>query len=116
MYIKKVTPTSGMLEEIEGQIQGHRDGHGFLVREDGEPDIYLPANEMRAVLHKDRVKVRVVRFDRKGRPEGRVVEILERLHREEGVTLLMVTHDPAIGQRATRRLRIGDGRVAADEH
>ena len=78
MYIKKVTPTSGMLEEIEGQIQGHRDGHGFLVREDGEPDIYLPANEMRAVLHKDRVKVRVVRFDRKGRPEGRVVEILER--------------------------------------
>jgi ribonuclease R len=67
-----------MLEEIEGQIQGHRDGHGFLLREDGEPDIYLPVNEMRAVLHKDRVKVRVVRFDRKGRPEGRVVEILER--------------------------------------
>ncbi len=67
-----------MLEEIEGQIQGHRDGHGFLVRDDGEPDIFLPSNEMRAVLHKDRVKVRVVRFDRKGRPEGRVVEILER--------------------------------------
>ena len=73
-----MTPTSGMLEEIEGQVQGHRDGHGFLVRDDGEPDIYLPANEMRAVLHKDRVKVRVVRLDRKGRPEGRVVEILER--------------------------------------
>jgi ribonuclease R len=67
-----------MLEEIEGQVQGHRDGHGFLVRDDGESDIYLPANEMRAVLHKDRVKVRVVRLDRKGRPEGRVVEILER--------------------------------------
>ncbi len=67
-----------MLEEIEGQVQGHRDGHGFLVRDDSEPDIFLPPNEMRAVLHKDRVKVRVVRFDRKGRPEGRVVEILER--------------------------------------
>jgi ribonuclease R len=78
LYIKKVTPTSGMLEEIEGQVQGHRDGHGFLTRDDGEPDIYLPANEMRAVLHKDRVKVRVVRFDRKGRPEGRVIEILDR--------------------------------------
>jgi len=78
LYIKKVTPTSGMLEEIEGQVQGHRDGHGFLLRDDGEPDIYLPANEMRAVLHKDRVKVRIVRLDRKGRPEGRVVEILER--------------------------------------
>jgi ribonuclease R len=33
---------------------------------------------MRAVLHKDRVKVRIVRQDRKGRPEGRVTEIVER--------------------------------------
>ena len=33
---------------------------------------------MRAVLHKDRVKARIVRHDRKGRPEGRVVEIVER--------------------------------------
>ncbi len=67
-----------MLDEIEGQIQGHRDGHGFLIRDDGQGDIFLPPNEMRAVLHKDRVKIRVVRFDRKGRPEGRVLEILER--------------------------------------
>jgi len=67
-----------MLEEIEGQVQGHRDGHGFLIREDGQADIYLPPNEMRAVLHKDRIKVRIVRQDRKGRPEGRVVEIIER--------------------------------------
>ncbi|MCJ0763003.1 ribonuclease R [Variovorax terrae] len=67
-----------MLDEVEGIIQGHRDGHGFVVRDDGEPDIYLPPNEMRAVLHKDRVKVRIVRYDRKGRPEGRVVEIVER--------------------------------------
>jgi ribonuclease R len=59
-------------------VQGHRDGHGFVARDDGAPDIYLPPNEMRAVLHKDRVKVRIVRSDRKGRPEGRVAEIIER--------------------------------------
>jgi len=59
-------------------VQGHRDGHGFLMRDDGDGDIFLPPNEMRAVLHKDRVKVRIVRQDRKGRPEGRVVEIIER--------------------------------------
>jgi len=59
-------------------IQGHRDGHGFVVRDDGEGDIYLPPNEMRAVLHKDRVKARIVRHDRKGRAEGRVLEIIER--------------------------------------
>jgi ribonuclease R len=33
---------------------------------------------MRAVLHRDRVKARIVRIDRKGRPEGRVLEIIER--------------------------------------
>jgi len=49
-----------------------------VIRDDGAPDIYLPPNEMRAVLHKDRVKARIVRSDRKGRPEGRVVEIVER--------------------------------------
>jgi ribonuclease R len=77
-YIKNIGHTNSLLEEIEGVIQGHRDGHGFVSRDDGEGDIYLPPNEMRAVLHKDRVKVRVVRHDRKGRPEGRVVEIVER--------------------------------------
>ncbi|RZS58644.1 ribonuclease R [Sphaerotilus mobilis] len=66
------------MSEIEGTVQGHRDGHGFVIREDGEPDIYLAPQEMRAVLHRDRVKVRVIRLDRKGRPEGRVLEIVER--------------------------------------
>jgi len=76
--IKNNSQTSGLLDEVEGTVQGHRDGHGFVSRDDGEPDIYLPPNEMRAVLHKDRVKVRIVRSDRKGRPEGRVFEIIER--------------------------------------
>ncbi len=44
-----------------------------------------------------------------------VVEILEGLHREQGMTLLVVTHDPALGKRATRRIRIVDGRIERDE-
>ncbi len=76
--IKNSKSTSGLLEEFKGTVVGHRDGHGFVQRDDGTPDIFLPPNEMRAVLHRDRVNARVVRFDRKGRPEGRVVEILER--------------------------------------
>jgi len=94
-----------MLEEIEGSVQGHRDGHGFLIRDDGQSDIFLPPNEMRAVLHKDRVKVRVVRFDRKGRPEGRVVEILERPEQpiigrllQEGGLWLVAPEDKRYGQ------------------
>ena len=56
------------MSEVEGTVQGHRDGHGFVIRDDRQPDLYLSAQEMRAVLHRDRVKARVVRYDRKGRP------------------------------------------------
>ena len=66
------------MSEIEGVVQGHRDGHGFVIRDDGQPDLYLSQQEMRAVLHRDRVKARITRFDRKGRPEARVLEIIER--------------------------------------
>ena len=66
------------MSEFEGVVEGHRDGHGFVWRDDGEPSIYLAPEEMRSVMHRDRVRVRVLRFDRKGRPEGRVLEILER--------------------------------------
>jgi len=59
-----------LLAEFEGVVSGHRDGHGFILRDDGQPDVYLPPNEMRAVLHKDRVKARVVRQDRRGAPRG----------------------------------------------
>ncbi len=78
MYIKKSDIYPATHDEIEGSVQGHRDGHGFLIRDDSESDIYLAPNEMRAVLHKDRVKVRIIRHDRKGRPEGRILEIVER--------------------------------------
>src|SRR6186713_2727591 len=96
---------SGLLAEFEGTVSGHRDGHGFVLRDDGEADIYLPPNEMRAVLHKDRVKARIVRHDRKNRPEGRVTEIIERssnpiigrLLQESGVWLV-APEDKRYGQ------------------
>ncbi|MBV1732602.1 MAG: ribonuclease R, partial [Hydrogenophaga sp.] len=96
---------NSLLAEFEGVVSGHRDGHGFVVRDDGQADIYLPSNEMRAVLHKDRVKARIVRQDRKGRPEGRVTEIIERskspiigrLLQESGVWLV-APEDKRYGQ------------------
>jgi ribonuclease R len=66
------------LGEFEGRVEGHRDGHGFVMPDNGDPAIYLAPQEMRSVLHRDRVRVRVQRYDRKGRPEGRVLDILER--------------------------------------
>ena len=96
---------NSLLAEFEGVVSGHRDGHGFVIRDDGQADIYLPSNEMRAVLHKDRVKARIVRTDRKGRPEGRVTEIVERsdspiigrLLQESGVWLV-APEDKRYGQ------------------
>jgi putative ABC transport system ATP-binding protein len=43
-----------------------------------------------------------------------VMAVLERVHREGG-TVLLVTHDPEIGGRAHRRLRMVDGAVVSDE-
>jgi ribonuclease R len=91
-----------------------------VQRDDGSPDIFLPPNEMRAVLHRDRVKARVVRLDRKGRPEGRVVEILERskqpiigrLLQESGVWLVAPEdkrygQDVLINKGATAKAMVG---------
>ncbi len=43
-----------------------------------------------------------------------IVALLERLH-AGGITLLVVTHDSGIGERARRRVRLADGRVVGDE-
>ena len=60
---------------------------------------------MRAVLHRDHVKVRVVRHDKRGRPEGRVVEIVQRLPHpiigrllHEGGIWLVAPEDKRYGQ------------------
>jgi ribonuclease R len=63
---------------VVGKVQGHRDGFGFLIREDGEPDIYLPAKEMTKVLHGDRVLAKITGVDRRGKPEGVIAEVIER--------------------------------------
>lgn len=92
-------------EEFVGVVAGHRDGHGFVTRDDGGADIYLAPNEMRAVLHKDKVKVLIVRSDRRGRPEGRVTEIMERSASpiigrllQEGGAWLVAPEDKRYGQ------------------
>jgi len=43
-----------------------------------------------------------------------VMQLLEELH-HSGITLLVVTHDAALGNRAHRHIRMVDGRVAGDD-
>ncbi|NBX95164.1 MAG: RNB domain-containing ribonuclease, partial [Betaproteobacteria bacterium] len=93
------------MHEVEGTVQGHRDGHGFLLTDEGGADIYLAPQEMRAVLHGDRLRVRVVGTDRRGRPEGRIVDILDRPSRpiigrllQEGGVWVVAPEDRRYGQ------------------
>jgi ribonuclease R len=67
------------LDLVTGKVSGHRDGFGFVIRDDGEPDdVYLSAREMRPLFDGDRVAIRVVGTDRRGRAEGELVDVLER--------------------------------------
>jgi len=80
-----------------GRIEGHPDGHGFLVPDDDGPHIQLVAADMRQVLRGDRATVRITGIDPRGRPAGEIVEVLERvnrrivgrLHKEHGVLFLV---------------------------
>jgi putative ABC transport system ATP-binding protein len=44
-----------------------------------------------------------------------VMEIFQRLNRERGLTIVLVTHEPDIAEHATRIVAFRDGRVRADQ-
>ncbi len=70
------------LQLVPGTVIGHADGFGFMRRDDGGDDVYLSAREMRRLFDGDRAVIKVVGTDRRGRAEGRVVEVLERGFKE----------------------------------
>lgn len=81
---KGVVCLADKIEAIAGVIQGHQDGFGFLVPDDKvkhPEDLFLPHKEMQQVMHGDRAMVRMSGLDRKGRPEGKIVEVLERMNK-----------------------------------
>ncbi|MEN8712902.1 MAG: ribonuclease R [Arenicellales bacterium] len=88
-----------------GLIQGHPDGFGFVIPEAGGDDIFLSAREMRQVLHGDKVMVRAVEGDRRGKLEGSIVEVLQRnnqtvlghYHLDSGIGYV-IPDDRRIGQ------------------
>ena len=59
-----------------GILQGHKDGYGFLLREDGD-DVYISNNQMRKAFHGDKAMVRITGTDRRGRLEGQIAKVLE---------------------------------------
>lgn len=91
---------------VIGTVTGHRDGYGFVQPDDRSEAVFLPPRQMLELIHGDRVVVRISGTDRRGRPEGTVVEILERstrevvgrLYDEEGICFV-VPDNPRIAHR-----------------
>lgn len=46
---------------------------------------------------------------------GQLLDLMEQMNREHGVTFLFSTHDPLVIEKARRRIRLQDGRIVADE-
>ena len=79
-----------------GTVQAQRNGDGWLLPDDGSAQIYLPAQQMREVMHGDRIAARIEGARFRGKAQGTIVEVLERrtnevvgrLHVESGVAYL----------------------------
>ncbi len=66
------------MELVRGRVIGHPDGFGFLSPEQGGQDLFLSPKAMHPVLHGDIAVATIIGMDRRGRPEGRIVEVVER--------------------------------------
>jgi ribonuclease R len=94
---KRAICVADKLDLVKGKVQGHPDGFGFLIPEDGRADMFLSEKEMHQVLHGDVVMVRQSGVDRRGRPEAKIIEVLERgnnrvvgrLYEEHGIQFVV---------------------------
>lgn len=106
------------LDLVKGKVQGHPDGFGFLIPEDGSDDLVLSAKEMHKVLHGDTVMARVGGMDRRGRREAAIVEVLEhantrvvgRLYEDHGIMFVV-----AENRRISQDILVAPGEQGAAE-
>ncbi len=112
-----------LLERINlrrGTIQAHPDGFGFFIPEGDGDDMVLSAKEMRSVMHGDVVLAYQAGVDRRGRPEGKIHEVVEhvnasvvgRFFSEHGVSFVVpdskrLTQDISIPSESTLNARNG---------
>ncbi|PHI18310.1 ribonuclease R [Lewinellaceae bacterium SD302] len=63
---------------LEGRVDMTRNGSAFIVVENREDDIFVPAQRLNTALDGDRVKIRTWQSRGRRKPEGEVVEVLTR--------------------------------------
>jgi ribonuclease R len=71
---------------VSGVFSQHPSGFGFVIPDrplkGAEGDIYINADSTMNAMHEDRVLVRIVRTDPRGRVQGQIRQIVERTHSE----------------------------------
>ena len=108
------------LDLLKGMVIGHREGFGFLQVEGKKKDFFIPNVQMQKVMHGDYVLAQANGFDRKGRPEVRIVRVLEankkqivgRFFLEQGIGYVVpddsrITRDILIPDNARLGARMG---------
>jgi ribonuclease R len=63
---------------ITGTVDMTRMGYGFVSSDEIEEDVFVTARNLKTALHGDKVKVWLFAKRKEARPEGEVVEIIER--------------------------------------
>lgn len=66
---------------LTGMLHVKTHGYGFLLTPDGEEDVFISQRNMGTALDGDEVKIQLFARSEKKRPEGKVVEVLERRRR-----------------------------------
>lgn len=113
------------LDLLKGMVIGHREGFGFLQVEGKKEDFFIPNVQMQKVMHGDYVLAQPNGVDRKGRPEVRIVRVLEaskkqivgRFFLEQGIGYVVpddsrITRDILIPDNARLGARMGQVVVA----
>lgn len=67
---------------VRGRVMGHAEGFGFLIPDEGGEDLFLSPFEMRTLMHGDRAVVRPAGKSKRGKLQGKLVEIIERHNKQ----------------------------------
>jgi putative ABC transport system ATP-binding protein len=109
------------LQERRTRVEELLKNYGLIDRADHRPDQLSGGQRQRvAIARATSMRPSVLLADEPtgnlDQTTGReVINLLEQLT-EQNVTLILVTHDPALGERASRQLHMVDGQIVNESH